>query len=384
MKKRVFISRFLLMLFAAAFHISVAVPEPDLDLQTLIAGIKHFDAVVISGKGEFVFEQKMGPKVEKKTYVLTFDGTTFEEAQIRVDFSKDTDLTDICDGERHWKVIERNSPLFRVDISPADYQLLNKAKPELPHSVKQKFKEIGINFSDDFRIETKEESPYSKWIDNASGDSYYTHSTEEYVLVYTPRIEYMVGPGCRIRALLDPRYWMTYGKATPTSYLMTPLWRVLEKYESDILQTEMLNGEETYLVSVKEPRGQPLKLWICPEKGFRLVKLQTIFENPIESDMIPFKKGIHYVTERILHYREYQPGIWFPEKIVQTIHPLLSEDPKNRGDLVGKTTLQPSGAFQLNLDVSNEFQLDLPDETSIFDDELGKMRPFRELKEISQ
>ena len=109
MKKRVFISRFLLMLFAATFHISVAVPEPDLDLPTLIAGIKHFDAAVISGKGEFVYEHKIGPDVEKQTYVLTFDGTTFEEAQVRVDFSKGTDLTDICDGERHWRVTERLS-----------------------------------------------------------------------------------------------------------------------------------------------------------------------------------------------------------------------------------------------------------------------------------
>ncbi len=385
MKKRVFISRFLLMLFAATLHISVAVPEPDLDLPTLIAGIKHFDAAVISGKGEFVYEHKIGPDVEKQTYALTFDGTTFEEAQVRVDFSKGTDLTDICDGERHWKVVERKSPLFRVDITPADYELLNKGSPELPHPVKQKFKEIGINFSDDFRIETEEEGPFSKWIDNITEDSYYIYPTEEYVWVYTPQIGYMVDSGCGIDPHLDPRYWMTYGLATPTSYLMTPLWRVLEKYESEILQIEMLNGEETYLVSVQAPRGQPLKLWICPEKGFRLVKLQTMFEHLSESDMLPFKKGVHYFKERVLHYREYQPGIWFPEKVEETLHPLVAEDPENREDLIGKTTLQSSGAFQLNLDVSsNEFQLDIPDETLIFDSVLGKGRPFRELKETSQ
>ena len=388
MKKGVFISQFLILLCATTCHISVAVQAPDLDLPTLIAGIKHFDAAVLSGKGEIVYDRKMGSNEEKKTYVLTFDGTTFEDAQVRVDFSEGKDLTkiftDICDGERHWQVIERDTLLFDVEISPADYQLLNKAKPELPHAVKQKFKEVGIDGSDDFRIETEEGSPYSKWIDNVTGEHYVISTTEEHVWVDIRGMGYVVDPGCGIDALLDPRYWMTSGKATPTSYLMTPLWRVLEKYESEILKTEMLNGDETYLVSVKVPRGAPLKFWICPEKGFRLVKSQTMFEHLVESDMIPLKKGVHYLRERVLLYREYQPGIWFPEKIVETFHALVAEDPENRADLIGNTTLQLSGAFQLNLDVSNEFQLDVPAETPIYDSVLDKLRPFRELKETSQ
>lgn len=388
MKKGIFRSRFLIMLFATTCHISVAVPAPDLDLRTLIAGIKHFDAAVTSGSGEIVYDRQMGSTKEKKTYVLTFDGTTFEDAQVRVDVSKVTGLTqiftDICDGERHWQVVERNTPLFDVEISPADSQRLNTAKPELPHAVKQKFKEVGVNVSGDFRIETEEGSPHSKWIDNVTGDSYIIHATEERVWVDIPGIGYTVGPGCRINALLDPRYWMTSGKATPTSYLMTPLWRVLEKYESEILKTELINGDETYLVRVKVPRGAPLKFWICPEKGFRLVKSQTMFEHLIESDMIPLKKGVHYLTERVLHYREYQPGIWFPEKIEETFHALVAEDPENRADIIGNTTLQLSGAFQLNLDVSTEFQLEVPAETPIYDSVLDKLRPFRELRETSQ
>ena len=387
MKKGVFLSRFLILFCAMTCPISVAVPAPDLDLETLIAGIKHFDAAVLSGKGEIVYARKMGSNEEKKTYVLTFDGTTFDDAKVRVDFSEVEGFThiftDICDGERQWQVIERNTPLFDVEISPAEAQRLNAANPELPHAVKQKFKEVGIHVSGDFRIETEEGSPYSKWIDNVTGEVYILRATEDYVLVDMPGIGYTVSPGCRINALLDPRSWMTDGQATPTSYLMTPLWRVLEKYESEILKTEMLNGDETYLISVKKPRGQPLKLWICPEKGFRLVKSQTMFEHPI-SDMSPFKKGVHYLIERVLLYREYQPGIWYPEKIMETFHALVAEDPENRTERIGNTTLQLSGAFQLNLDVSNAFQLDVPPETSIYDSVLEKLRPFRELTETSQ
>ena len=165
---------------------------------------------------------------------------------------------------------------------------------------------------------------------------------------------------------------------------MTPLWHVLENYESEILRTEMLNGDETYLVNVKVSRGGLLKFWICPEKGFRLVKSQRRYECLKDNATIPMKKGTHYLLERILLYREYQPGIWYPEKIIETFHALVAKDPENRAEHLGNTTLQISDAFQLNLDVSNEFQLDVPPETLIYDGVLEKLRPFRELTETSQ
>jgi hypothetical protein len=388
MKKLTFISLLFLVLFAVTRHVSVAVPEPDLDLQSLIAGIKQFDAAVTSGKGEFVYDHKIGPFEDKREYAFAFEGGTFEEGQLRVDYSKcpilGSILTEIYDGERQWEVNEKKGILFSVDISTADMELLNKATPVLPPPVKQQLKAHDIYISDDFRIVIDEESSYLKVIDNVTGHSCYAYYTEEYFAVYTPRLEYSARSRCFIHSHLDPRYWMTYGFASPTHYLMTPLWEILETHESEILQTEMLNGEETYLVSVKYPHTKSLKLWISPEKGFRLVKLQKIFESQDEPDQWnPFEKGVHYVTERVLHYWEYLPGIWFPEKIKETIHPLVAADQQKRGALLGKTTLQAI-TCELNTDVSNRFQLDVPGETPVYDYGLDKLCPLRELRDVSR
>lgn len=383
MKKQSFIPLLFVMFCAATPHTSVvSAPEPDIDLQTLIAGIKHFDEAISSGKGEFVYHHQLAAEV-KKTYAFAFSGTIFEEAQIRMDLSKGFVLTEIWDGERQWEIYEAKEMLFSVDISSTDYERLNKPKPELPPPVKQQLKAHDIHISDDFRIQKGEEDSYAKLIDNVTEHNYYIYYTEEYFAVYTPRREYGVRPGCVIHAHLDPRYWMTFGKVTPSSYLMTPLWKVLETYQSEILQTETLNGEETYLVHVKHPHAKSLKLWISPEKGFRLVKLQNIFEVQEETPWMPFKKGVRYFKERILHYREYLPGVWFPEKVEETIHSLLVDDPKKKGDRIGKTTLQAI-ACELNIDVSAVFQLDVTEDTPVYDYGVGKLRPFRELKQPSQ
>ena len=390
MKKRTFRHLLVVTLLAATSHISVSIAEPDLDLQTLIAGIKHFDTVVRSGKGEFVYEHKMGTYEEKRTYAFAFAGTAFEEAQLRIDYhsvSVNHGLTEIYDGERQWEISEAKETLFSVDISRADFELLKKAKPELPLSVKEELKVRGINFSDDFRIQPPDEKDsYFKMVDNVTGHSYYIYYTEEYFSLYSEHLYYKVRPGCIIHAHLDPRFWMTSGKATPTSYLMTPLWEVLETYQSEVLGTEMLNGEEVYLVSVKTKAShtKSLKLWISAEKGFRLVKLEKIFQelSGSKKDSL-IKSGAHYVVERVLHYQEYLPGIWFPEKVEQTIHPLLEGNMKKRGERIGKTTLQ-SVNCKLNTDVSGRFQLHVPEDTPVLDHATGKRRLFSELKQIFQ
>ncbi len=374
MKKRVFLSFLLRLCLIGTFHISIAAAAPNLDLQTLIAGIKHFDAAATSGRGTFLYNHALGAIEEKREYDFAFDGATFEDAQVRVDSSNSRILSEIYDGERQWEVSERKVELFSVDISPTDFERLNTAAPELPPPVRQALKERGIHFSAGFRIEVDEGS-YSKMIDNLTGASHYIYYTEEYFAFYETHLAYTVGPECVIHAHLDPRYWMTYGSATPSSYLLTPLWKVLEDNETGPLQTEMLNGEETYLVRIKHPHVKSLKLWISAERGFRLVKLQEILESQEAIESLPFKKGDHYITERHIHYREYLPGVWFPENIEQTTH--------QKGELIGKTTLQ-AVSFEVNVDISNQFQLDVPEDTLVFDYDAGKLRPYRELKQPSQ
>lgn len=382
MKKRTLIPLLWVILCVAVSHTSVSAPEPELDLQTLIAGIKHFDAAIPSGKGNFALYGHLG-REKKQIYTCAFDGTTFEEAQVRVDFPTGRVSTEIWDGERHWEIYRSKKLLFRVDISPEDYKHLNEAKPKLPLPVKAQLKTHKINISDDFRIESDERNSYSIIIDNVTEHIHYIYYTEEHFGFYTTYPEYGVRPECIINAQLDPRYWMTYGKITPNAYLMLPLWKLLETHESDILQTEILNGEETYRIRVKYPHTESLVLWISAEKGFRLVKLQKVLKlrHSIEGSLM--KKGMHYLTERVLHYREYQPGLWFPEKVEQTLDALLATEPQKKGEHIGKMTLQTL-KFEINTDVSKRFQLDIPEDISVFDYGLGKERPFRELGNLPQ
>ena len=376
----------LLLFLLVTSYTHVSPQAPDLDLQTLIAGIKHFDTAVTSGTGEFVYAHRLGTGQDKKAYTFTLSGATFENAQVRVDYDSDTSdhvLSEIYDGERQWEVYERRKPLFSIDITPDDYKRLNKAKPELSTAIKQLLEKHDIPISGEVRIHPHQASSYSKMIDTVTGNSHFIYYTEEYFSFYETHLGYGVRPGSIIHPALDPRYWMTYGKATPSSYLMTPLWKVLEDNESDLLGTEMLNGEETYLVSVKHPDAESLKLWISAEKGFRLVKLQEIFKVQAETSWIPFKKGIRYLKERYLHSYEYLPGVWFLENVEQTIHPLLADTTGKKGELIGKTTLQ-AASFEVNVDVSNQFQLDVAEDTPVYDYGTAKLRPYRELKQPSE
>ena len=385
MKNIIYILVFSLGFFAAPRQTSLADPELDLDLQTLIAGIKHFDAAVTSGKGEFVYEHRIRGE-EKRAYAFTFAGSTFENAQVRVDYDSDTSdhvLSEIYDGERQWEVYKKRTALFSVDITSDDYKRLNTGETELPTSIKQLLEKHDIHISAEVRIQPHQASSYSKMVDTVTGNSHDIYYTEEYFTFYEKHLEYGARPGTVIHAHLDPRYWMTFGKATPSSYLMTPLWKVLETHESEILQTENHNGEAIYLISVEHPTVKTLKLWISPERGFRVVKLQSMFVSHNEAEWSVFKNGVHYLKERVLHYREYQPGLWLPEKVEETIHPLFAADPEKKGDRLVKTTLQ-AVSFQLNVDVSNQFQLDVPEDTLVYDYGVAKERPFRELKQTSQ
>ena len=126
----------------------------------------------------------------KETYELAFDGTTFEEAQIRVDFPKSAISTEIWDGERYWEIHRSKQLLFTVDISDEDYKNLKKAEPKLPLPVREQLKVHKINISDDFSIESEEKNGYSKIVDNVTEHYYYIYYTETqiWLLYHAPRI----------------------------------------------------------------------------------------------------------------------------------------------------------------------------------------------------
>ena len=109
---------------------------------------------------------------------------------------------------------------------------------------------------------------------------------------------------------LDPRYWLTYPSAGGRTYLTEPLWQLLEKHESELLGSEVLNGEETSVIRLKLP-DESVILWISHEQGFHLVKLQRAFpiDNPVDIiEMKYFHSGVNYIETREINYQEYLPG----------------------------------------------------------------------------
>lgn len=386
MKRIMFIMiMFLLPFFKVTPLISVAEQEYDLDLQMLIAGIKNFDAATTTLMGEFVFNHKVAGFTLDVEYAFAFSGITYEEVQARVDYHRGSRVasSEIYDGERHWEIYENKKPLFIVDISADDMKVLRKPNPQFPKTVKQAFKEHKIKVSDNLKIEEDEESEFFKIIDKTLDHIFFVFQAENSLEILMHELAYGVRPISIIDPQLDPRCWTTYGPLSTYSYLMTPLSKMIEKYESEIIGTEVLNGIDTYIVNVKHPITESLKLWICPEKGFRLVKLKGTSISKDEDRTSPFKKGTLYITERDLSYKEYLPGIWFPEKIVETIHPSIDGSPDKKGNMLGKTTLQTIKC-KLNTDVSSLFQLDIPNDTLVFDHGIRKLRKFSELKQPSQ
>lgn len=374
-----------LMLFKVTLLMSDAEKEHDLDLQTLIAGIKNFDAATKTAMGEFVFNHKIADFTQKIEYTFAFSGTTYEEVQARVDYRRGGRLakSEIYDGERHWEIYDNKKPLFIVDVSADDMKLLRKPNPQFPKIVKQVFKEHEIKVSDNLKIEEDKESEFFRIIDKTMDHIFFVFQSENSLEVLMHEQTYGVRPIPIIDPQLDPRCWTTYGPLRPFSYLMTPLSKMIEKYESEIIGTEVLNGNKTYIIKVKHPITESLKLWICPEIGFRLVKLKQTSIAKDEVGAGPFKNGALYITDRDLSYKEYLPGIWFPEKIVETIHHSIDGSPDKKGDMIGKTTLQTIKC-KLNTDVSSLFQLDIPNDTLVLDYAIRKHRKFSELKKPSQ
>lgn len=379
MKIRIFILLMWAVLCVETSLHFVSAQEPELDLQTLIAGIKHFDGVILSGKGTFLLNGRM-VQGKKETYEFTFDGVTFEESQVRADFPAGPISTEIWDGERQWEIYRSQKLLFYVDISAEDYANLKKVPPKIPRIVKEQLKVHKINISDDFRIETDEGDPNSGIIiDNVTEHLHHIYYTEKKFGYYTTFPAYSLRPQCIISPQLDPRYWTTYAALVPNEYLMIPLWKLLETYEIETFQTETLNDKKTYRIRVKYPHSESLTLWVSPEQGFRLVKLQRITKlSNIEGGSIE-KKWKYYLIERILHYKEYQSDLWFPEKVDQARYRLLTTNPQTRDKPILKWTLQVI-KNEINTDVSASFQLDVPDDTLIYDYGSAKEHTFGELK----
>ncbi len=335
-----------------------------LDLETIITKMKHYDNAVTSVTGDFVIER--GTEIDE--YTLAFEG---EKVWVQPKERRASNVPDIhfWNGERLWQIHRPDNLLFKVKIKP------NKESTVL-EKVQQAFKQVGIELADDVRIvPAKLQNSFRVM---GKEKIYFILFVGETMLeVYDDNLEYAVRPDFGfIDADQDPRFWLTFpSNASTDAYLSQPLWQLLEKHESELIATEILNGEKTSVIHLNRRTGTP-KLWISHDKGFRLVKSESTFTIPSEPnrpERSPFKAGETYVSTRVIEYQEYLPDVWFPKVMVKYFAPKTPSEPKEE-DFISRTVFR-TRQCRLNTDVSELFRLDLAPDTPVLDYAAKGVRP---------
>ncbi|MDE0015944.1 MAG: RNA polymerase sigma factor [Candidatus Poribacteria bacterium] len=342
-------------------------PAPH-DLQTVIDKMKHYDSAIVSASGDFVIEHYMDSGIAKTQYALTFEGKKIRVEQKRDFPTLDKDvplikrllpLVKIYDGKQQWEIYKYKKLLFSLEVTP------DKAAPIL-ETIRQAFKQQGTKLADDVRIVASEQPDSYTLIENQTGKSYFILWEADTTLkVYDlNHLEYGVWYQRNILSDLDPRYWLTYPGEGESAYLTEPLWQLLEKHESKLLGSELLNGEETSVIRLNLPK-QSLKLWISHNKGFRLVQLDSAFIAKVPVASMQFQVGNIYVETRKIDHHEYLPDVWFPKKIERYYTPLTDPDPQREDQVILKRTVVHTQQCRLNTDVAALLRLDLPPDTQV-------------------
>ncbi len=321
-----------------------------LDLETIITKMKHYDNAVTSVIGDFVLERHRDQGIKKEEYRLMFEG---EKIQM-----EKGPFIGYWDGERSWKAEKKRRMIFEFEIAPG------KEKTDL-EMIRRAFKHNGVDLTDDVRIVDGDEPESFTLVENETGTTYFfSLDGETTLLVYGYHLEYSV-----LRELspseYDPRLWLTFqSRGSNDSYLSEPLWRLLEKHESEIIGREVLNGERTSVINLNipdllkgwsKPPSISYKLWISHDKGFRLVKseLELIsLENP----------GVPYIRTLKIVYHEYLPDVWFPKRIESSAAPVSSpEQQQGAADFLYKYVLITKEC-RINTDITEFLSLPLPPE----------------------
>ncbi len=336
-----------------------------LDLETIITKIKHYDNAVTSVTGDFVFERHQDQRIGKNEYRLMFDGE-----KVQLEQEEGWPIIGYWDGERSWEGAKNKRMIFEFEIAPG------KEKTDL-EAIRQAFKHNGIDLADDVRIFDGDEPESFTLVENETGTNYFFWlEGETTLLVYDHHLEYSVRSQWLIPSSYDPRFWLTFPSlGSNSSYLSEPLWHLLEKHESEIIGSEVLNGEKTSVVRLNIPAwstenfempAESYKLWISHDKGFRLVKSERAFtvENPTEWS--PYKQGVTYITTRKIEHHEYLPDVWFPKRIESSTVPKASSEQQDEADFLDKDVLLTQQC-RINTDVTAFLSQRLPPDTPVFD-----------------
>ena len=341
-----------------------------LDLETIITKMKHYDNTVTSVTGDFVMERHRGTEIKKDEYTLTFEGE-----KVRVEREKrsgvNLPLVEYWDGKQQWGVYRPDNLLFTVEIAP------NKESTVL-EKVQQGFKQVGIKIADDVHIVAGDLS--NSFRVSKKNNTYFVLFVGEKTLeVYDGNVGYSVRPQWTIVPPdLDPRFWLTCPKlGSDNSYLSEPLWHLLEKHESELIGSEVLNGEMTSVIRLNLPAwsvgdfkmpAQSFKLWISHNIGFRPVKLETTYIRDDGTD----------IHTRKIDYHEYLPNVWFPKRIETSTVP--EKLPKQQEENFIFKNVLLTKQCRVNRDVGRLLRLDLSTNTSVLDYRVGHARAVGDLK----
>ena len=162
----------------------------------------------------------------------------------------------------------------------------------------------------------------------------------------------------------DPRNYGMRISGIPS----TPLSELLRKNGARIVKVEKIKRSKEsipcYVVDSKDRIWGKIRLWLDPKEGFLPIKIRM-------GDR--WFMNINYKP-----YRSDGQTVWFLDKGLW-----WSVDEK--GNIVEKRIMEVK-EFQPNVDISDLFRVDLPPDTPVWDSNLSKYRPFKEiaqeLKEI--
>ena len=165
--------------------------------------------------------------------------------------------------------------------------------------------------------------------------------------------------------------------------------KLLENYEGRIIGMEQLNGDDCYVIEAERPSSRSFKIWIAPQKGFLPTKIENryvvaqsspIFQAAGISDLVTNER---IITKELL-YQKYADNIWYLQKGKTTLVALLVESEKkengieSEAKLIRETRIELKD-FKLNVDVSEQLRLNIPNEVSVFDHSLHRLRAVSEL-----
>ena len=172
--------------------------------------------------------------------------------------------------------------------------------------------------------------------------------------------------GWALPNLFDPRDWgLWYQRQLLSDYLA-------KQKKVEVIGTESLNGIPCYLVQVPDSavENSVVNLWIAPKKGFRCVRIQY------EAIGMEDEKPIRNVFDTVIEYQEFpisdKNSAWVPKRGI------FIRRNKSDGKQLGKNILEVSD-FELNIDVSDQFNIHISPDTLVWNLALRKQISFKEI-----